>query len=74
MIREHNFDHVLERLRERATEDRCGVYGYCQHCEAGLTQSDVEDGYCSQCNRNIDDIDDENHDDDESRDEHLWED
>jgi len=39
-----NTDAILERLRERQ-EDR----DYCAECQASITETDIDNGACTQC-------------------------
>jgi hypothetical protein len=65
-----NFDNLRERLRERITEAYDDYdYGYCGACEAQLTSSDWENDECSQCGAML-----VKELDDESVDEHLYDD
>lgn len=66
-----NVNKFLERLRERAEERGYEIgSGYCDECDAKLTEADVQAGECTQCTMPLPLLDE----DDESRDEHLWED
>jgi len=59
------FDSMLHRLRERAADCGCEIGdGYCEACDARLTEADLEQGACTQCLASIST--------DESADEDLW--
>jgi hypothetical protein len=60
-------DRLRERLRERVTEPTSHRRIYCENCQAEVTQTDMDnDRTCSQCLQPIFD--------DESVDEHLFDD
>lgn len=47
-----NPDPFLARLRERQTE-RTDDATICDNCRAGLTETDQNLGYCTQCKSSI---------------------
>ncbi len=54
MTTEPNFDHLAERLRERITEPRDDYErGYCENCQARLTQADIDADECSNCHASL---------------------
>jgi predicted amidophosphoribosyltransferase len=63
-------NYQLERLRERIVESNESAWDtLCDNCGATLTSTDRTAGYCTQCAEPIpDDVDDE------SVDEHLFDD
>ena len=60
-----NFDATLARLRERADEAGYDVGdGFCESCDAKLTEADVAMECCSQCGAPLSTMDDEGLEDD----------
>lgn len=49
-------DTLRERIRE---QDESSRDTFCPNCQATLTATDREAGYCTQCHTEIDDVDDE---------------
>jgi methionyl-tRNA synthetase len=45
-----NPDHFLADFHQRRIR---GVAGYCENCEAGLTDVDVENNECTACRSQI---------------------
>ena len=55
-----NFDTLRERLRERVTEAaESDLDTLCDNCQATLTATDRRAGYCTQCNAEVDDVDEQ---------------
>lgn len=52
-----SFDTMLDRLTERQTERTDATI--CDNCRAGLTETDWELGFCTQCKSNIESDDDD---------------
>jgi hypothetical protein len=52
-----NFDTMLHRLTERQTERADATI--CDNCGAGLTETDRELGFCTQCKSSIESDDED---------------
>jgi hypothetical protein len=69
-----NPDHFLADFHQRRVR---GVVGYCENCQAGLTEIDLESGECSACHSAIEsdgeDLSGEGYYDGQETDHNGWE-